>query len=367
MSFDHPDPWSGEQFDAEAQRLYEAGDYDRALDVLKRALRRFPRSTELLVSLGYTRLAREEYAWARAAFASALAIEPEHEEALAGIGDAMLKLGERANAFRVFEALIELGFERDVELMLCVGRSLLREGLLRRAERFFRLAREGDPESPDAALDLAFTFYRSGDDDGALEWSREAVRLDPDFADARALLGNILYDRGDFRDALAHLETIDAPDVGDPAVAWRIVELKRRLCDLPPDAPELQPYLLVLEELAGEPSPEDRLLAEVEAAATGQKLPRIRSQLDLFGRPPEAGATEWHRVRAANGAVYEGDWEGIVRSMRDGSDRPTLPLRDFMREEALRLRALTGSNISWATARAFIEDSARVGALEIEL
>ena len=366
MSLKQPDSWNGEQYDAEAQRLYEAGEYDQALDLLKHALHRYPDSTELLVSLGYTRLAREEYAWARAAFRGALQIDGEHEEALAGIGDAMLKLGERASAFRVFEQLLELGFEIDLELMLCVGRSLLREGLLRRAERFFRLAQAADPESPDAALDLAFTFYRGGDPEGALFWSREAVRLDPEFADARALFGNVLYERGDFHGALQQLETIDAPNVGDAAVAWRIIELKRRLRGLAPDAEELRPYLDVLEALSGDPSPEDRLLAQVEAEASGELRLTGRSQLDLFGRPPEAGYEQAHRVRGANGIIYEGDWERIVCDMRNGSDRPTLSIDEFMKEEALRLRALTGVQISCDTARAFIEDSARVGALEIE-
>ena len=366
MSVNQPESWNGEQFDAEAQRLYEAGDYEQALDLLKRALDRYPDSTELLVSLGYTRLAREEYAWARLAFDRALRTEPEHEEALAGIGDALLKLGERARAFRAFETLIDLGYDRDVELMLCVGRSLLREGLIRRAERFFRLAQTADPHSPDAALDLAFTFYRDSDAEAALFWSREAVRLDPAFADARALYGNVLYERGDFDAALRQLEAIGPTNLGDPAVAWRIIELMRRLRNLAPDAEELTPYLEALEELAGEPSPEEQLLAEVEAQAAGHLAPMVRNQLDLFGRPPEASGGDWHRVRAANGLVFEGDWDAIVRSMRDRAGRPGLSVDDFMREEALRLRALTGVTVSWATARAFIEDSARVGALEIE-
>lgn len=363
------DSWNHEHFDAEAQRLYDAGDFDQALGLLKQALARYPDSVELLVSLGYTRLAREEYAWARAAFDQVLRIDPEHEEALAGQGDVLLRLGERAAAFQAFEALIALGYEQDVELMLCAGRSLLREGFLRRAERFFRLALAADPESADAALDLAFTFYREGDAEGAFYWSREAVRLDPAFGEARALYGNVLYERGDFRPALAQLETIPARDVSDPVVAWRIIELKRRLLDLASDAEELKPYLRALEELTPEPTPEERLLAEIEAGAEGLPIWSGAGQLDLFGRPPaaaEEGPQGPHRVRAANGTVYEGDWDGIVRAMRNGSDRPDASLTDFMRHEALRLQALTGVPVSWRTARAFLEDSARVGVLEIE-
>jgi len=361
-----PDYWNGDQFDAEAQRLYEAGDYDRALEVLKRALVMFPESTELLVSMGYTRLAREEFAWARAAFEGALRRDPEHEEAIAGVGEALLRLGERVNAFRAFEVLLDLGFETDVELMLCVGRSLLREGLFERAERFFRLAHEADSESADAALDLAYTFYRMGDPEAALYWGREAVRLDPGFGEARALYGNVLYERGDFRAALDQFEHIAPANLGDPAVAWRIIELKRRLLGLAADAPEVQPYMLALEELAAEPSPEDRLLAELEARAAGFSGTWERGQLDLFGRPPGMAPDEWHRVRSPDGAVFEGDWDTIVRTMRDRSPNPAVSVGDFMREEAIRLMDLTGGSISCESARAFIEDSARVGALEIE-
>ncbi|MGH7539500.1 MAG: tetratricopeptide repeat protein, partial [Gemmatimonadota bacterium] len=188
-----PEFWNGERYDAEAQRLYEAGDYDGALALLKRALAAYPESVELHVSLGYTRLAREEYPWARRAFERALSREPDHEEALAGIGESLLKLGERARAFRAFERIVELGFQSDPELMQCIGRALLREALLERAERFFRMAIDADDASPDAALDLAYLLYRKEDAEGALHWAREAVGKDPTFHEARAMFGSLLY------------------------------------------------------------------------------------------------------------------------------------------------------------------------------
>jgi len=361
-----PDKWNGDQYDAEAQRLYEAGDYDEALELLKRAVEHYPDSVELLVSMGYTYLACEEFAWAHAAFDRALWHDPDHEEALAGIGEAKLRLGDRAGAFRAYDVLIELGFDTDVELMLCVGRSLLREGLIDRAVRFFRLARTADPRSADVALDLGFAFYRQGDTDVALRWGREAIGLDPMMADARALCGNVLYERGEFTASLQQFERIPATEVGDPAVAWRIIELKRQVHDLPPDAPEVRPYMLVLEELATDPTPEERLIAEVEAEARGVRGAWVRNQLDLFGRPPAMLTGEWHRVRSSDGSVFEGDWDTIVETMRDRAGVPNQSVRDFMRAESFRLRDLTGGTVSCDSPRAFIEDSARVGALEIE-
>ncbi|MDX1394224.1 MAG: tetratricopeptide repeat protein [Gemmatimonadota bacterium] len=360
-----PDYWNGDQFDAEAQRLYEAGDYEAALEVLKRAIEEHPESPELHITLGFTRLAREEFAWAHGAFSIALWHDPEHEEALAGIGEAKLRLGDRAGAFRAFDVLLELGFDTDAELMLCVGRSLLREGLPDRAIRFFRLARRADPLSAEVALDMAFAANGQGEPALALDWSYEALRLDPEFAEARALSGNILYERGEFTAALEQFERIPPTRITDPAVAWRVIELKRRVYDLPESSAAVRPYLLVLEELATEPSPEDRLLAEIEAAAQGRRTTWPAGQLDLFGRPPEIAQEGVHRVRVSDGSVFEGDWETIVRNMRDLTD-PTQSVRDFMRAEAGRLNQLTGGLVSFESPQAFIEDSARVGALEIE-
>ncbi len=358
--------WSGDEYDAEAQRFYESGDYDGALDILKHGLTLFPDSTELIVSMGYTRLAREEYPWARRSFERVLVREPDHEEALAGLGEALLKLGERGRAFRAFERILELGFAKDAELMLCVGRSLLREGLLARAERFFRLALAADPASADAALDLAYVRYREDDIEGALRWSRESVRLDPAFEDARAMYGNLLYERGDFRSALAHLERIPPGAVSDPVIAWRIVELMRRLRGLASDSAQVRPYMLMLDELSTEPGPEERLLAELEAGAEGRSITHARGQLDLFGRPSIIAEGEWHRVRGPDGGVYEGDWEAIVRAMRDRGPDPTVSLEEFMRQEARRLADLTGVLVPFGDPRAFLEGSARLGALEIE-
>jgi len=104
--------WSADEFDRQAQRLYEAGDYDGALEALRRGSALYPDAVELLVSIGYTHLAREEFVWARRSFSEALEREPDHEDALVGLGESRLKLGERARGFQCFERVLDLGFGR---------------------------------------------------------------------------------------------------------------------------------------------------------------------------------------------------------------------------------------------------------------
>ena len=70
-----PTPFlSSEEYDERAHQLYNEGQYDEALGVLREGLALYPSSVELHVGVGYARLAREEYAWARRAFEEALVV-----------------------------------------------------------------------------------------------------------------------------------------------------------------------------------------------------------------------------------------------------------------------------------------------------
>src|SRR3954465_2386689 len=126
-----PTPFlSSEEYDERAHQLYNEGHYDEALGVLKEGLSLYPNSVELHIGVGYAYHAREEFAWARRSFEEALILDPEHEDALAGLGETLLKFGQQAQATKMFRHTLELGYQDDLELMLQIGRALFREGLI---------------------------------------------------------------------------------------------------------------------------------------------------------------------------------------------------------------------------------------------
>lgn len=360
--------WEPDEYDAEAQRLYDAGDPDAALEVVYEGLLVHPESVPLHLTLGYVRLAREEYAWARAAFEETLALQPDHEEALVGLGDALLKLGERSGAFLAFARVRELGFEEDADLMLAVGRALYRERLYRRAARHYRLA----ADHPEARAELGYCLYQTGDREGAFQRVREALQLEPELHEARVFLGNLRYERGDYDEALRTFRRVPPDQMWDPLAVWRTVELLRGFRDLPSDDPALEPYLEQLERLERDPSPEDRLLAEVEASVRGtEPEPGTdhRQQLDLFGlgpAQPGGRGPEVHTVRARDGRVFTGDWRSIVEEMRDQAGDPSLSVREFMRRTARAVGQLSGLEVPDDDPEAFLRASARAGVLHIE-
>jgi tetratricopeptide (TPR) repeat protein len=361
--------WSSDEFDERAHQLYNEARYDEALDVLRQGLQVYPDAVELHIGMGYARLAREEFAWARNAFNGALTYEPDHEDALAGMGEVLLKLGAVGDAVICFDRVLELGFGEDLDIVLQMGRALFREGHIETSRRFFDAARLAHPESAEAAACVGYSAHRLSRELEAMKWLRRAIALEPEHAEARVYLANVLYDRGTYEDALAEFEKTSPEDHWDELGLWRVIELKKQIYRLGDDDPELKPWFARLADLAGEPDPTDTLLAELEA--TGPGGIRDPQQLELFGtlltelqEMHKRSRGDVHRVTTPDGTSYTGTWEEIVHAMRDDSDYAHQPLHEFIRGTAARAAKL-GVKIPVTDVESFIRGSAEAGLLRI--
>ncbi len=365
-----PEFWSSERFDNEAQRHYEAGEFDVALEILRRGLAMYPTAVDLHVSEGYTQLAREEYVWARQAFERALLLDSANEDAMVGLGEALLKLGERARAYRLFERTLELGFRDDVDVMLSIGRALFRETLYDAAERFYRYAIAANADRAEAVAELAYTLERRGDMHEARMLLRRALEIDPRHHEARLCLGNLLYELGHYLGAFREFVQVPVPAFWDALGVWRAIELLRCYRGLTPTSEELAPYFAKLRELNDESDPIEGLIGELRAVDDADPLPDARmraNQLDLFGHTPAAQAPrERHRVRVPSGRTYTGDWAWIVCEMRSDSADPSLSMADYMQTAARRVRDRMGIELPSDDPEAFLKASALAGILQID-
>ena len=366
-----PTPFlSSEEYDERAHQLYNEGQYDDALNVLKEGLALYPNAVELHVGVGYARLAREEYAWARRSFEESLVLDPEHEDALAGLGETLLKFGQGPAALKSFHHILELGYQDDVELMLQVGRALFREGLIEEAKGYFEIAVQQAPDMSEAVACLGYAMHRLGDDDGAIGSLRRALQLDSDHAEARIYLGNILYDRGEQEAALYHLDKTTPEDHWDELGIWRLVELKKQVYRLRDDDPELRPWADRLTDLAGEPDAIDEMLAEIEQKAHEAAEGEARGPRELFGAllndlADQKKDTVRHRI-LRDGREFSGSWEEIVRAMRDQNAAFSgRSVHEYMVTEARRGLSITGMVIPTDDAESFIRGSADAGLLRI--
>lgn len=373
---------SSEEYDELAHKHYDAGDYDEALVVLREGLAQYPDSVLLQVGLGYTRVAREEFAWARQCFERALELDEEYEDAWVGLGETQLKFGRVDEALRCFARIDEMGLGDDLELGLTVGRALYREGLFTDARARFSALSAAHPDSAELAAARGYTLHALGDDLGARRELRRAVRLDAELHEARIYLSHLLHDRGDHRGALQELEQVPPPEHWDTLSVWRYIELKTQLDAVAEDDTWFLPWRERLAELQAEPDDIDHLLAEVEAgfeegvvdeqaAAALELSAQMDFIMKVLGPAPAPEPVETapspHRVRTAEGSVFEGSWDDIVRGMRDSCGEPGITLGAFMRRAARQIRERTGRDVPCHSAEAFLKAGARMGLLHIEL
>ncbi len=367
------DPFlSSDDYSERAHRLYNDAQYGEAIEILVDGIAIYPYAVDLHVGLAYARIAREEYAWARHSFEEALALDPDHEEALAGQGETLLKLGHRAAALHCFDRVLLLGYREDHDLMLQIGRALFREGMIDHARGFFEIAADAHQDSSEAAACVAYAAHRLGDEDSALLLLRRALDLDGSHAEARIYLGNLLYDRGEYEAALFHFERTEPRDHIDELAVWRLIELKKSIYRLGANDPEIAPWSGRLEMLAAETDPVDKLLAEVEATLPDGSF-RDPTQLELFGtlltelqgmRRRQPG--DIHRVRSAGGVTYTGTWHEIVLQMKmDDRELSEASLDQYMERVASRSRTEAGLVIPIGDAESFVHGAALAGLLMI--
>jgi Flp pilus assembly protein TadD len=359
-----PTPFlSSEEYDERAHKQYDRGDYDLALDTLKEGIQLYPHSVELHVGLGYTRLAREEFAWARQAFETALVLDPEHDDGMVGLGETLLRFGRHQEATVLFERVRTGPAGDDPELLLTMGRALYREGRFQEARECFAVAADQYPDDPDATAALAFTVHRLGEEDAAIRELEAALTLSPSHQEARIYLGHLLYDRGDFPGALGHFALLPPAEHWDPLAVWRLMELKKTVGGLQDSDPELMIWEDRLDALESEIDPIDDLLAEIEAAAMEGEGSQWKSGQPRLSQVPDMAS---HRVRLPDGTALEGSWNDIVRQLRDQAGRSDETIAQFMRRWAEDTRVRIGVGVPADDPEGFLLAHARAGLLHIE-
>jgi Flp pilus assembly protein TadD len=353
-----PTPFlSSEEYDERAHRLYNDGEYEAALETLKEGLHFYPHSVDLYVGLGYARLAREEYAWARESFTRALVLDPEHEDAMVGLGESLLRFGRHEESLDLFRRARDIVCGEDVEIMLSIGRALYRESLYDAARDVFEETVRAHPQNAEVIAGLGYTLHRLGDEDGALRQLRRALRKDSSFHEARIYLGHLLYDRGEWKAAHDSLEQVPPSEHWDPVAIWRLLELKRALYAVESGHADVASWERRLDELENQGDALESLLAEVELRFTEP------SQLELFGQEGHEGV---HRVTFPDGTVHAGTWMDIVMQLRDTHGMPGENVSEFMRRLADEAERDAAMPVEDEDPERFLRGCARAGMFDLE-
>jgi Flp pilus assembly protein TadD len=174
----HPPQSSSAKFRAEGHAQFQRGRFEEAADAFRRALRDNPEHAEALAGLGSCLLHLDAAEEALSCFERLLEAGG-CEAALLGMAVALQKLARYEEADRAYRELLEINPDSDEPLANLIALSVARQDAAAVAEYSGRLLRV-QPRSKAALQGLAMLAMRNGDRTAATEYYTRLVEVDPD-------------------------------------------------------------------------------------------------------------------------------------------------------------------------------------------
>ena len=214
--------------DQQATELVHEREYNRARPLAERMLRTHPDHVPALLLVAQIALGQEEPAEARYAYARAVALEPENENAHFGLARALTKHRATDEAIPHLRRAIELRPDYT-EAKARLARALTEQGRIDEAATLLREAVAAEPDSVDAATQLGLALAAGGKFDEAMTHYRRALALDAGSAEAHFYLANTLVARQQPEEALDHFRQALRIDPERAAVRYRFGVALREL------------------------------------------------------------------------------------------------------------------------------------------
>src|SRR6266545_686509 len=171
-----------------------------AANALQSASTVLPDNAEPLYFLGQIAYARNQDETARELWEKAVTLDQKYAAANFMLGELMAKRNHYSTAKTYYEKALA---EDDAKVVYYIrlGGAYLYLHDFNRAFEIFKNASERFPRVPETHYFLSIAARTRGESDLALSALKKALAINPGYADALALLGTILLDKGDLAEA----------------------------------------------------------------------------------------------------------------------------------------------------------------------
>ena len=206
--------------------LFKERDYVRALSLIQESADKQPDDAEVQTHLGLAYYMLQEEIPARLALQQALASHTEFSgKEMARQSLANLNIDPATATPAVVEELEKQSRAdpRDPVVMSRLAAIEERRGNIEKARDYYKTLLENNPQDVIAMVQLARLYYdRLHDTRKALELATSAHKLAPDDPRAAALLGELIYQTGDYPWALSLLEQAATQLSGQPSLDYHL-------------------------------------------------------------------------------------------------------------------------------------------------
>jgi tetratricopeptide (TPR) repeat protein len=199
---------------AYTEALIQAGNYERADNILSRALHYHPGSSELVEAEGDLYLGQNQNGEAKQAYLKCLEMDPDSLRARLSLATAYLGMREPEAARQQLEKVLQVQPD-NAEANAQLGRMALDAGRQEKAQRLTEMALKADPDNSIASETFAEINIREGNYSKAYTILQKLIKVSPRTPRFHYLLGRVLV------------------KLGRPAEARREFQLSRTLQNAP--------------------------------------------------------------------------------------------------------------------------------------
>ncbi len=170
---------------------FDRGEHARALERLRHAVKVAPNSSDAHNWLGVVLLDRADFPQGIAALRKAIALDPKYTRAYANLGSALAKSGEFDEAVTVFQKALALE-PKSMAAHFNLGMALREKGDLEAALQHLRRVVDADPGNEAKRYELGQTLRQSGELRGAIAEFERALEINPELREGYYALGAAL-------------------------------------------------------------------------------------------------------------------------------------------------------------------------------
>lgn len=207
------------------------------------------------------------------------------------------------------------------------GAESLAAGELDDAEARFRLALEYQPGFAESRANLGLVAFQRDQLDDAEGHLRAAIRLDANFDEAWSNLGLVLAAKGQLHDAKRAFETALAIDPGLVAARRNLADLNMRASNYVEARAHLMRLVQIVEASTTDGARASAMLAYCELRLGREDEALFRAEIVLNVRPDEPLARLVRGIARAASREFEGAAEDYIIAASDGQLRRDVQIR----------------------------------------
>jgi len=196
---------------------------DEATSIILKQLEKAPENSDLYLLLGNTQRLDNDHEQALISYRSALAKNPDNEQASIALGKALVELGRKNEALKAFEDMVARNLA-PITGLLGIGMLHMTDGDFSGAMEKYREVLSLQDNHPIAANNLAWIITKipDGDMGEALRLALLAKQASPNDASIADTLGWVYYKRGTNSLAIAQFEAALESRPGDPTISFHL-------------------------------------------------------------------------------------------------------------------------------------------------